>query len=90
MPSYPAAVNGLRNAYMQKYVPKAATTDQTGSHRAGTGSFSGCISDDAIGGFMELVLGDYEWFEVVAKVFEIKRFHVGDFAHVVVFTQNHC
>ena len=39
---------------------------------------------------MELVLGDYKWFEVVAKVFEIKRLHVGDFAHVVVFTQNHC
>ena len=38
---------------------------------------------------MELVLGDYEWFEVVTKVFEIQRFHVGDFAHVVVFTQNH-
>lgn len=39
---------------------------------------------------MELVLGDYKWFEVSAKVFEIQRFHVGDFAHVVVFTQNHC
>jgi hypothetical protein len=70
-------------------VPKAATTDQTGSHLAGMGWFSGCISDDVIGGFMELVLGDYEWFEVVAKVFEIERFHVGHFAHVVVFSQNH-